>query len=597
MVPVGLNRAFAALAVLSALVVVVLGVLFAGEETPSAFDRWADAAIAAWVPQTGPVLNLIEVAGDPLPAIALTALLAALCLWLGSRSLALTAALGSLFTGVAATVLKPLTGRTIHEGNLCFPSGHTAAVTVFGLVLGLLAAQRFAADRRLVALLVVLGSAGVAGTSMALLLVTDRIHYSSDTVGGFFTALAVVLTVGLVLDRRSRPSPAGRRLCSAGEYPSVLLSVAGYGLPGDRPPFPAEQLDELAWAGLLAAAEHNRLTGLLVSAVCDGALPATPVQVRQARSAHRAKQLRVMALEQELISVLELLAGQGIDSRVLKGSAVAHLDYPDPALRSYIDMDVLVRARDIDRAVGVLSAAGYVRTLAERCPGFDRRFDKGMTLISPTSGFGLDLHRTLELGPWGLKVDLDGLWDEGQQFQICGRSMRALSRPNRFMHACYHSALGDWPLRLGSLRDVVQLLRHDGADHTELRRLAVTWGVEAVVAAAVADACRLLGTEVDPALSSWAANYRPSNRERRYLALHTHEDETFAAQRIAILWELPGVRDKLSYAWALVKPDPEYTVGRGSSVVARFGHALREIRKGRGRSGFDGPVPTGSDWR
>jgi hypothetical protein len=76
--------------------------------------------------------------------------------------------------------------------------------------------------------------------------------------------------------------------------------------------------------------------------------------------------------------------------------------------------------------VSVLSKAGFVRTLAEPRPGFDRRFDKGMTLIPP-AGFELDLHRTLVLGPWGVLVDLEHLWDEGQEFRVGGYPVRAVA--------------------------------------------------------------------------------------------------------------------------------------------------------------------------
>ncbi len=373
----------------------------------------------------------------------------------------------------------------------------------------------------------------------------------------------------------------GRRLCGAGEYPEPLLAVAGYGLPGAGRAFPREPLAERAWAVVVAAARNHRVTGLLSAATGDGALPATGEQVAQARSVHRATLLRVMMLERELVAVVELLAAGAVECRILKGSAVAHLDYDHPALRSFVDLDVLVRAGDIDRAVAVLSAAGFRRTLAEPRPGFDRRFDKGMTLIPP-AGFELDLHRTFALGPWGLRVQLDQLWDEGQEFRVGGRPLRALSQPNRFMHACYHAALGDWPLRLGSLRDVAEMLRRVDPDGASIRGLAAAWGVEAVVAAAVADSVRLLGMSPAGELSAWAQRYLPARREQAWLALHTHADKTFSAQAVATLRALPRWRDKAAYLRALVLPDQRYTAGRHASLPARFGYAIREIRRGRG---------------
>ena len=52
--------------------------------------------------------------------------------------------------------------------------------------------------------LLIAAGAGVSGGAMALALVTERIHYPTDTVGGFCVAVAVVLTCALVLERLPR---------------------------------------------------------------------------------------------------------------------------------------------------------------------------------------------------------------------------------------------------------------------------------------------------------------------------------------------------------------------------------------------------------
>jgi hypothetical protein len=372
----------------------------------------------------------------------------------------------------------------------------------------------------------------------------------------------------------------GRRLCGEDEYPSPLLAVAGHRLPHAVRTFPDEPLDDQAWSDLLAAAKTHRTTGLLHAAIRDAAMPATDAQAQQARAAHRAALGRVLAMERELVAVVELMSAAGIDCRALKGSAVAHLDYADPAMRSFIDVDILVRGRDIERAVSVLADAGFNRTLAEPRPGFDRRFDKGMTLIPASANYELDLHRTFVLGPWGVLPDWDRLWDEGQEFSLCGRPVRALSKPHRLLHACYHAALGNWPLRLGSLRDVAEMLRRVDHAGESIRRLAADWGVEAIVAAAVADSRRLLGIAPTDELSRWAQRYVPSRREVSWLDLHTHADKTFAAQALATLRVLPLWRDKAAYVRALALPDARYTAGRHVTKLARFHYAMREVRRG-----------------
>lgn len=305
----------------------------------------------------------------------------------------------------------------------------------------------------------------------------------------------------------------------------------------------------------------------------------TAEQRTEVRSTHRRVLLRVLSLEQNLVAVTSLLASAGVETRVLKGSAYAHLDYPDPALRSFIDLDLLFRPADISRAVSVLKSAGFERTLAEPRPGFDRRFDKGTTLRG--ANFEIDLHRTFVLGPWGFRVQLDELWSSASTFTIGGHELTALSAPHRFLHACYHAALGDWPLRLGSLRDVAEL---HPADEPAMIALATRWGVRAVVAAAVADSTRLLGIEPVGELREWAAAYVPTRREEQWLGLHTQENKTFAAQAIATLPELPSLRDKAAYLRALMLPDERYTAGRHSSALSRFRFGVREALRGRGRT-------------
>ncbi len=156
---------------------------------------------------------------------------------------------------------------------------------------------------------------------------------------------------------------------------------------------------------MLVAAGQHRVTGLLNVAAGDGAMPTTAGQRREAQAAHRGMQLRVLALEHQLARVVDVLGAGGVETRILKGSAVACLDYADPAVRSFVDLDVLVRGADVDRSVELLTDAGFRRTLAEPRPGFDCRFDKGMTLIAP-AGFELDLHRTFVLGSWGAVMDV-----------------------------------------------------------------------------------------------------------------------------------------------------------------------------------------------
>jgi len=66
-----------------------------------------------------------------------------------------------------------------------------------------------------------------------------------------------------------------------------------------------------------------------------------------------------LRLTAELFRILERFASEGIATLVIKGPVLAVQAYGDPAIRSYGDLDLLVRQADIRRATELMSAAGY----------------------------------------------------------------------------------------------------------------------------------------------------------------------------------------------------------------------------------------------
>lgn len=197
-----------------AVLAAVVGIAFAVAHAGDSAAGWLDRSVAGLVgdqsadPST-PAL-MLAAAGDPIVAVTLAGLLAGALLVIGRRRLAVVAIVGLAVTGVASTVLlKPVIGRTIHDGNLSYPSGHTAAVTVLALVVALLAVDLLRAGR-LTGLLIVLTGAGAAGGATAWSQIALNLHYPTDTVGGFCTAMAVVPLTALLVDGfRVAPVEAG----------------------------------------------------------------------------------------------------------------------------------------------------------------------------------------------------------------------------------------------------------------------------------------------------------------------------------------------------------------------------------------------------
>jgi membrane-associated phospholipid phosphatase len=197
--PNSLRRAAAWVAAAAAVAVGALGVRYEGPSRSSHTDRVLDRAVQSSVPDKERLFSLIHYLGNPRSVIVLAGLLAVLAFVLSRRRLAVLAVLGPGLTGVATTVLKPVFDRTL-GGAPAYPSGHTAALTALAIVTALLLVSLIRVGTVWKAVLVGLAALG-AGLAMAVTLTVLDIHYPTDTIGGFGTAVAVVLAAALVLDR------------------------------------------------------------------------------------------------------------------------------------------------------------------------------------------------------------------------------------------------------------------------------------------------------------------------------------------------------------------------------------------------------------
>jgi membrane-associated phospholipid phosphatase len=193
------RRLAGVLAGVSALAVVVLGVVHHASTGPDTFDRTVTAALrTVWAPND--FAYAVDGLVTLLPILVTVALLAGASLLAGQRRLVVVAVLAPFCVAAATTVVKPLVGRTIHGDNLSFPSGHTGYAAAIGVVIGLLLLRlaRRVGTAGAAALLLVPPLA--TGGFMAVDQIVLDAHYPSDTVGGLCTALTVVLVLALVVD-------------------------------------------------------------------------------------------------------------------------------------------------------------------------------------------------------------------------------------------------------------------------------------------------------------------------------------------------------------------------------------------------------------
>jgi membrane-associated phospholipid phosphatase len=185
-----------------AVLVVALGVLFAGQRTAGPFDHAVDAPVVGWFTGHERLARWLVAPGSLYPAIVISAVIVAACLLAGRLNGAL---LGAAAVPVAEVfskkVFKPLVDRTL-LGGISYPSGHTTAIVALAATLTvlLLGPVRRARARPARVLILTVAYAVVAGVALGL--IGLRWHYFTDTVAGAAVGIGTVAGLALILDSR-----------------------------------------------------------------------------------------------------------------------------------------------------------------------------------------------------------------------------------------------------------------------------------------------------------------------------------------------------------------------------------------------------------
>ena len=216
-----------------------------------------------------------------------------------------------------------------------------------------------------------------------------------------------------------------------------------------EPRWPPTGIDDEPTGQLLKAAEIHGVRELLFSA-----LKPTPVWLQvparlrdELTRAYYQAQARELFLEQEIADDLNALSEHGIDTLLLKGTALAHLLYPSPALRPRCDTDLLLRDKPTaDRAWQLLKQRGYTRQPAVSGDFVSHEYCCARK-TTPQTGVVLDVHwRLSNSNYFAQKFSFEQLLAQRVPVQPLGPSAFALSLPHALMHALLHRL---WSLGAG----------------------------------------------------------------------------------------------------------------------------------------------------
>jgi hypothetical protein len=158
------------------------------------------------------------------------------------------------------------------------------------------------------------------------------------------------------------------------------------------------------------------------------------------REAYLASAARNTLLMHQLGSVLHSLGAVDIQAVPLKGACLASCVYKHVGLRPMADLDILVKAADIGKAVEVVRALGY-----DSAQPFDPSTEKlsfqDMPPMSRRFSLDIEFHWTLVTPRCRARLDdesIRGLWERAQPATVAGVPVLVLSPEDQLLHLCMH---------------------------------------------------------------------------------------------------------------------------------------------------------------
>jgi len=290
------------------------------------------------------------------------------------------------------------------------------------------------------------------------------------------------------------------------------------------------------WDVVLALAEEHSTQGVLDKRLAEAGDTRVPAPAREKLQARmRAQHLFALGMSAELFRILADFSKANIESIPVKGPVISLLAHDDPAVRSYGDLDLLLRQRDIQQATQRMLALGFdphvplsvIQT--GKIPG-------EYVFKRPGTQCIVELHteRTFRHYPKPMRVE--ELFARKRHLLMDGREVPALSLEDELVLTCIHGAKDFWG-RLMWVSDVAAIVTmHPEMDWGKVRRAAAEVGAERMLHAGILLPALLFGTNLplgiaedirrDPAAENLCAeiqgwlpygSYRPPSLRKRAL--------------------------------------------------------------------------------
>ena len=162
---------------------------------------------------------------------------------------------------------------------------------------------------------------------------------------------------------------------------------------------------------------------------------------QQLAEQHQLNQFYARLMQRRIATVLAALNAAGIDYMLVKGPALAYVIYPNPLLRPYKDIDIIVREKDWTRTHHQLIDMGYDPIGVSDAPPpklFPLQVNYESEYRHPETRLLIEVHYDDILNAGLRSRDVDGFWQRSQICEIVGEPVRVMAKSDQLLHLCAH---------------------------------------------------------------------------------------------------------------------------------------------------------------
>lgn len=267
----------------------------------------------------------------------------------------------------------------------------------------------------------------------------------------------------------------------------------------------------LDWDLALELAEEHSILGVVAARlkeIRDFGMP--PTAWERLQVSMRTQHLFSLSMMAELFRILDAFGQAGIETILVKGPVVSFLAYGDPAVRSYVDLDLLVRDRAILPASRIMTGLGFeadvpeAAILAGKIPGEYLFKRAGAQQL-------VELHTEKTFRYYPRPMRIEDLYVRQRLVRLEGRDVPALCLEDELALNCIHGAKHFWE-RLMWPADIAAIVaRHPEIAWERVRQAARDVGAERMLHVGLLLAESLFGV---PVPAEMAATTNPDGAAR-----------------------------------------------------------------------------------